>query len=184
MKLRRLLVSLGWVLLGGCSFQASCGTTRTLNMTNARAFVRDQLAKDTGVAPTVECPAKVKGEKGARFDCTATFDGARAVVTLEQNDDEGYVTVVSVKGILIMHKLQAVIVERLGAPADRPVQVDCGPPVRPSNPGDKFRCTARAGGDTAEIEVTVKDETGNVDFAMVGGAPPAPPEAPPEAPGP
>ena len=107
MKARRLVVSLGWLLLGGCSFQASCGAGKNLNMTNAQKFVRDTLAADAGATPNVTCPSRVKVEKGGRFDCTADFDGAKAVVTLEQKDDDGYVTVVAIKGILIMRKLQA-----------------------------------------------------------------------------
>jgi Domain of unknown function (DUF4333) len=182
MKVSKAVSSIALVVLGGCSFQASCNTSGGLNMDKARAFLRKQVTDDLGVAPTsVECPDKVAGAKGARFDCTIVFEGAKAVVTLEQLDDKGYIQIQAVTGVLSSTKLEKVLIERIKPSATGEVTVDCGPRVRPATPGDTFRCKAAVvGSGSAEVEVKVKDDTGNVDFQMV--APPAPPA--PEAPAP
>lgn len=172
MKLRKLVTSIGLVLLGGCSFQASCNSGRTLDMKNAEALVRTSMAKQAGVEPTVDCPDRVKIEKGARFDCQIAFGEVKGVVTLEQKDDQTYVEVVGVTGVLWTTKLEALIAERANPQAKDTVKVDCGPTIRAAVPGETFRCQVTDGSGAAlEIEVKVKDTTGNVDFAPVPQAP-------------
>ena len=182
----KLLTSIAFVLLGGCSFQASCNGGHTLNSKNAEALVKKDLAAQTGREPTVHCPDKVKIEQGGRFDCQVTVDGVPGVVTIEQKDDKTNVEVVEVSGFLIAGKLEGVLVERLQAQSGAKVKVDCGPRVRPSTPGDVFRCQAGDDAGTAvEIEVKVKDKVGNVSFDVVvpAAAPGTPPvETPPPAP--
>ena len=186
MKARKLVSSIAFVLLGGCSFQASCNGGHRLNSKNAEALVKKDLAAQTGIEPTVHCPDKIKIEKGGRFDCQITIAGVPGVVTIDQKDDKTNVEVVEVSGFLITGKLEAVLVERLSAQSGAKVTVDCGPRVRPSNPGDVFRCKAGDdAGKSAEIEVKVKDRLGNVSFDVIAPAAAAEApraEAPPPAP--
>lgn len=167
MKLRKLVLSVGWLLLGGCEFHASCGG-RTLNMENAEALVARAVAAQLGSEPTVSCPKKVKVEKGARFDCKVTIDGVDGVATVEQKDDQTNVELVQVTGLLLTGKLENAIVERLQAQSGAKVEVDCGPRVRAAVVGEAFRCHARDDrGVTLEVEVKVKDTLGNVDFRVL-----------------
>lgn len=179
MKLRNLMTSIGFVVLGGCTFNASCNAGRHLNMKNAEALVEKSVAADTKLEAKATCPKEVKAEKGARFDCQVVVGGVTATVTLEQKDDKSYVEVVAVSGLLVTAKLEAVIVERLGKQSTAKIEVDCGPRVRASTPGDSFQCHARdAAGATADVEVKVKDAVGNVDFKVVNVVPAPPPAAP------
>lgn len=171
MKLRKVALSIGWLLVGGCEFHASCGGGRTLNMSNAEALVRSSIATQTGIEPKVTCPERVKVEKGARFDCEVVLDDVHAVATLEQKDDKTNVEVVSISGFLVSTKLAQVIGEKLQAQSGRVVKVDCGPRVRPSTPGDTFRChAADDAGTTLDVEVKVKDAIGNVSYDVVAGS--------------
>lgn len=179
MKLRKLVTSVGLVLLGGCSFQASCGSGKTLNMKNAEALVKKAMVSATGIEPTVDCPDKVKIEKGGRFDCEIAVGDVKGVVTIEQTDDQTNVEVKSVTGLMISAKLEGIITERLQGQTGTKVTVDCGPRVRAAIPGDSFRCRATDdAGTSGEFEVKVKDVTGNVDFRLVEEPAPPPAEAP------
>lgn len=151
-------------------------------MKKAKDFVSSGLAQDVGEKPTnVTCPESVKIEKGATFECTAELGSAKANVVLRQEDDKGYVKVVSVKGIIVGKKAEAAIAEQLGQRFNAHFTVDCGAPVRAATPGDKFTCAAKdAAGKGGPVTVTVKDADGNVHFEL--GAPDAPaPEPAPEA---
>lgn len=168
MKLRKLVLSIGWLLVGGCEFHASCGTGRTLNMDNAEALVRRALTGEVGVEPKVSCPKRVKIEKGGRFDCEIAFGDVKGVATIEQKDAETNVEVVAITGLLLMPKLEGLLVTRLQGQGNANVKVDCGPRVRAATPGDAFRCHATDGaGASLDVEVKVKDVAGNVDFAVV-----------------
>ena len=167
MKLRKVVLSAGWLLLGGCEFHASCGG-RTLNVDNAEALVARAVATQLGAEPTVSCPKKVKVEKGGRFDCKVTIDGVDGVATIEQKDDQTNVEVVQVTGLLLTGKLENAIVERLQSQSGARVEADCGPRVRAAVVGETFRCHARDDrGVTLDVEVKVKDTAGNVDFRVV-----------------
>ncbi|MDQ3365206.1 MAG: DUF4333 domain-containing protein [Myxococcota bacterium] len=179
------------VVCAGCSFQASCGG-KSLNMDKAKKFVGGSLAVETGEEPTeVSCPDKVKIEKGTSFDCTVTFGGPTAKVTMRQDDDEGNVTVTAISGILISRKAEGIIAKEVSSTVNAQVTVDCGDRVRTAKAGEAFSCTATApDGAKAQIDVIVKDDQGNVRWALIsptapaGGAPPVPPtaETPPASP--
>ncbi len=184
MTIGKAVSSLALIVLGGCSFQASCNTGGGLSMDKARAFLRKQITADLGAEPTaIDCPDEVKPAKGGRFDCTMSFDGPRAVVTLEQLDDKGTVKIAAVTGVLSSAKLEKVLIERIKPTAKGEVTADCGPRIRSSTPGDVFRCRVQVVGfDPAEVEVTVKDDTGNVDFALAKPAEAPPAEVPVDLP--
>lgn len=180
MSNRPALPSFALCVLAGCSFQASCGSKK-LDMKKAQEFVSTKLAEDVGEKPTnVTCPESVKIEKGKTFECTADFGAAKATVVMSQEDDEGFVKVTSVTGILIGKKAEAAIAERLGKQFNAHFTVDCGAPVRAATAGDSFTCTANDGaGKGGPVTVTVKDASGNVRFALgsPGDAPAQEPDA-------
>jgi hypothetical protein len=185
----RLVFALGFVLVAGCSFEASCNGGHTLNEKGAEKMIRDGFVTQAGVTPTaVECPKSVKIEKGGRFDCTVAVEGLNGVVTLEQKDAKTYVEIVQVSGLLISNTLEAGIGEKLKGTSGLEVKVDCGPRVRASTPGATFRCGATSGDKQLDVDVTVTDNLGNADYEVVEGSirplgqPPA--EAPAPAPAP
>jgi hypothetical protein len=190
MKLRRLAMAIGWLLVGGCEVNASCGGAgKTLDSKNAEALVQKTLTEQTGLTPKVSCPQRVKVEKGGRFTCDVTFDDVTGAAVLLQKDDQTLVEVESFSGFLFTDKLEAVIVERLQAQSGAKVEADCGPRVRPARAGDVFRCQARDdAGVSLEVAVTVKDGTGNVSIDVVQDsirrAEPSPSELTPAPPAP
>jgi hypothetical protein len=165
--MRRMFPS--WILLlaVGCSFEASCGGKK-LNIDKAKEFIAGLLEKETGAKPTVTCPESVKIEKDKTFECTAAWTGgATAKVTLKQDDDKGNVTVQSATGILVSTKLEKQIADHFGKANNKHVDAACGDRVRPSTVGLEFQCEIKdAQGSTAKVNVKVKDDQGNVDFAL------------------
>ena len=92
MRIVEVLSRLGFVLLSGCSFSASCNAGGGLDMDKARSFVSDTLEKYTGIKPTkVTCPDKVKAETGADIACTFEVGGVPGKVTMKQTDSKGLV---------------------------------------------------------------------------------------------
>lgn len=90
MRAVEVLTRIGFVLLSGCSFEASCNTDDNLNMDKAQSFVSDAVEQYTGVKPTkVSCPENVKAKTGADVVCTAEVAGVSAKVTLKQTDSKG-----------------------------------------------------------------------------------------------
>jgi len=152
----------------GCQFQASCGGKK-LNMEKAKEFVATALERDVGQKPdSTTCPESVKIEKGAKFSCTAKFGAATATVEMQQNDDEGNVTITSSTGILVANKLEKLIAEGIGKQANVHVDAACGDRVRPATPGSTFQCDVKdAKGVTAKVNVKVKDASGSVDWELV-----------------
>lgn len=186
--MRSLSVPVVALLFVGCQFSASCGSKK-LNMEKAKDYVGSTLETETKQKPTsVSCPDSVKIKKDAPFDCTVSFGSAVATVTLNQNDDEGTVSIKGVSGILIAEKLEKQIADEVGAKLNVHVTVNCGDRVRASKAGDTFTCEGKdAKGVGGTFAVNVNDTKGSVDWKLVKpeGAPtpetpPAPtPEAPP-----
>jgi len=178
--LRKVVTSVGLVVVAGCSFRASCGAGRTLDMTNVETLVKAMMTERAGVEPTVDCPDREPVAKGHRFDCRIGFGDLAGVATVEQMDDQTSIAIESVTGVLVSRKLEALLITKVAAQVEGPVQVDCGPRVRRSTPGDTFRCHATYGAaGRLAIEITVKDDRGSVDFTTVaavapGGGPASP----------
>ena len=166
MKLRKLVTSIGLLVLGGCSFQASCSAGKTLNMKNAAALVEKVVGEQTNLPAKATCPDKVKVEKGGKFECKVVVGGVTATAKLEQTDDKTNVEIKALTGLLLTPALEQQILARLAKETTSKIVVDCGPRVRASTPGETFQCHA-------------KDEVGNVSFEVTKVVPaPTAPEAP------
>ena len=165
--MRRFAV-LSFIILVGCQFQASCGGGN-LDMAAAKELVSSALAADVGEKPAaVTCPDTVKPEAGATFECTADYgNGATAKVVIKQDDDKGNVTVTGVSGILVARKAEAAIAKGIGEQLNVHVEVDCGQRFRPSVAGGSFTCAVKdAKGESATVEVQVKDDAGNISWRI------------------
>lgn len=160
-----------WVIalaFAGCSFQASCGG-KSLNMENAKKFVTKMMTEQAGAPPTtVTCPDSVKLEKGKTFECTATYGASEAKLLIDQDDDQGNVTVKSVTGVVLAKRAEAEIAEQIGKQTNLHVTVDCGERVHPATAGHKLTCKATdANGQSVTVEVEVRDAEGNIRFRTV-----------------
>ncbi|MBA3457923.1 MAG: DUF4333 domain-containing protein [Deltaproteobacteria bacterium] len=180
--MRKLSLPFVLVVFVGCQAQVSCGKNKNLDMTKGREFVSSKLERDVGQKPTaVTCPETVKPEKGATFECTATFGKANATVKLVQDDDKGGVTITAVTGILIAARLEKQIADGLGKKHNVHLEVACGERIRQSVKGDRFHCDAKdAKGQSAKIAVEVENDDGKVVYKVEPqqGASPVTPEAP------
>lgn len=164
-----------FVLLAGCSVRVSCNGGNRLDMDKARRFVSDFVEQYTTVKPTkVTCPDDVNAEKGANLVCTFEVGGVPGVVTMQQTDTKGSVTVSSMTGVIASSKIEEAVQAEL-AKRGSPATIDCGARVHPSKPGDVITCDARRGADViGRVSVTIKDEQNNIVFRVVPTSAPGP----------
>jgi hypothetical protein len=153
------------VFVTACSFSASCGGKK-LNMDKAKAFIEKTLETGAGQKPEARCPASVDIKKGGTFECTARFGpGVEAKLVMVQDDDEGYVTIKEITGIVPMRGFEDGIVEDIAKNHDTHVEVSCGTVVRAATPGSTFQCDLKyPDGQMAKVDVTVKDIEGNASW--------------------
>ncbi|MBP8805491.1 MAG: DUF4333 domain-containing protein [Kofleriaceae bacterium] len=172
-------VGLGWLLLlGGCSFQASCGGK--LDADKLERNIVAKLAPETKLAVTASCPKDQKAEKDKAFTCDVTIEGVVGKVTITPTDGKGTVNWELTEGFVLSNVIEPSIQAKLLEAVGDGVTVDCGPRVRPSVPGQGFTCTARRGGEEAAVEVKITDKLGAIDWKLI--PPSAPTEAPPTPP--
>lgn len=174
-----MVIRLGFVLLVGCSVRASCNAGNQLDMDNARRFVSDFVEQYTTVKPTkVACPDDVKAEKGANLVCTFEVGGVSGIITMQQTDTKGSVSVSSVTGIVASSKIEEKVraeIEKRGTS----LTIDCGARVHPSKPGDVITCDARRDVDViGRVSVTIEDEENHVKFTFAPTGAPTPSAAP------
>ncbi|MBZ0232120.1 MAG: DUF4333 domain-containing protein [Deltaproteobacteria bacterium] len=164
----RYLYIVGAMLVGGCTFEASCGGKK-LDVDKGEKLIADKLKEATGLEATVTCPDKVKLAKDVVTECdvkVGTLPG-RAKVT--QTDDEGNVRWELVEGYVISAKVEELLRGELRKTTGVEVAIDCGERVRVSEPGKTFRCKATPASDVppAEIEITITDKQGGINSKMV-----------------
>lgn len=129
---------------------------------------------------SVECPTAPPDVKaGTTFNCTATpTGGGKLTVKVTENDATGNVTweVSKIEGVLDLHAVEKSVTEGLKEQTGTDATVSCGGRWRAAKAGDTFECEAKtADGATSKVEVTSKDDQGNVSWKVAGA--PAP-EAP------
>ncbi len=176
--------ALGWLLiLGGCSFQASCGGK--LDADKLERTIVAKLAPETKLAVKASCPKDQKAEKDKTFTCDVTIDGVVGKVTITPTDGKGTVNWELTEGFVLSDTIEPSIQAKLLEVVGDGVTVDCGPRVRASVPGQGFTCTARRGGEEAVVEVKIGDKLGAIDWKLIPpAAPPTPPTEAPAAPPP
>ncbi|MBL8621618.1 MAG: DUF4333 domain-containing protein [Myxococcales bacterium] len=159
------------IVIGGCSFQASCGG-KTIDSKKGEAIITERLKADTGLEAKATCPTGIKIKKGGTFDCTIELGGVKGKVLVTQNDESGNVSFAITEGFIIGAKVEAAIAANLKENGLAATGVSCGAAVRPSVPGT-FTCTAQVPDQALTIEVTIKNQTGSIDWKVL------PPTAPP-----
>ena len=130
----------------------------------AEGLARKYQAKIDGV----ECASSTP-KKGVQFECVATLEGgSRLPVTVTWTDDTAAYEY-SDKGVVLLDKLEAILVEQLAA-RKAPGKVDCHGTIRAAEPASVFPCTlALDDGQTVELSVTVDDWTGHVHWDALPG---------------
>lgn len=114
----------------------------------------------------VECPEKIEVKKGGQFECTSIIDGVTVKALVTQQNDKGTVSYKLVDGVVYSEKLGIIIAAELGAKKIK-ASIDCGAPIRLSQPGVTFTCKATDSNDlTATVHVLINSATGDVNWQI------------------
>jgi len=151
-----------------------CGTK--LDMTVINKSISDGLASQLGLTDTVvTCPQEAPPAKaGDTFECEAKpKDGGRLVLKVTQKDDKGNVVwdLVKIEGMINLKIAEEAITTGLKEQTGADVTVSCGEEggssLRAAKAGETFECQAKsADGTSNTVVVTMKDNEGNIGWAL------------------
>ena len=113
------------IVIGGCSFQASCGG-KTIDSKKGEKIIAERIKADTGIDVKATCPTGVKIKKGGTFDCTFELGGVKGKVLVTQNDDAGNVSFEVTEGFVLGAKVEAAIAANLKENGIAASAVSCG----------------------------------------------------------
>ncbi len=159
-EIPKLAVLVG-ISLGLVSIITACSTN--LDIDKVKASIKDGIKEQMGITvKSVTCPEKHEAKAGDSFDCTALAENDSTItVTVKENDDKGNIRwdTAETKGVIDLIQLQSAIVAKTVINGT----VDCGGKFKAVKAGETFECKAKdAKGNSATIEVTVKDRDGDV----------------------
>lgn len=165
---KRHLYVVGVLLVGGCTFEVSCGGKK-LDGDKTAKLIADKLKEAYGVDATVTCPGSIKRAKNVVIECDVKLGNLPGRARLTQTDDQGNGSWELIEGYVLSAKLETHLREELSKSAGADVKVDCGDRVRVAEPGKTFRCKATPADGTppAEVEVTITDKQGGIDTKLV-----------------
>jgi hypothetical protein len=171
-------------LASGCSFQAQCGGAK-VDKAKTEALVKS-LADEVDTVTATSCPADVKAEVGASFECTVTFaDGSShpAVVKVTAVDGMDVRADAVWKAPLFGARKRAEIEHSISQTVGAAGTLDCPPGVRAVTADQRIRCTIRgAEGPAAPVDIWYSADD-KFNWKLNPDEPPAAPPAPPaEAP--
>ncbi len=161
----------------GSGFSFSIGGGDTLNTEKLQSAVQAEIVKVVPNATAeVSCPADVKAEAGATFDCTATVNGQQATIKVTQKDADGNVNFESQQAFLFQDQAQAAVTKFVTQQVPGTWQTTCTMPgsqggVYVATPGSTFSCqitgtTAEGANQSGTATVTVDDNQGNVSIKV------------------
>jgi hypothetical protein len=136
---------------------------------NLETRLRTVVAETIQVAvESVDCPATTQEIKaGVRVDCKLAADGQSFPVTVEWTDATGQFRW-NTKGLLQLAKLEQFLQQELKTKNAIEVSADCTGEIRVAQPGETFECKVTdAQSKSRSVQVTVKDEQGNVDIKLL-----------------
>jgi hypothetical protein len=136
---------------------AGCTMTVTSDGIDPEEVV-EALEAQTGESVTLQCPDDIPFEAGLVTVCPATLDGANAILTITQVNDEGLADFVIGK-FLNVDAMPSVIEAEIGVP----VEVMCPGDV-PLEAGLVTECPATLGEANAVVVLTQKDNLGNLSW--------------------
>ena len=131
------------------------------------------------------CPQEAPPAKaGDTFECEAKpKDGGRLVLKVTQKDDKGNIAweLVKIEGMINLKTAEEAITKGLKEQTGADVTVSCGEGgsnLRAAKAGETFECQAKSADGTAStVVVTMKDNEGNISWALQQPAGEAPAEA-------
>jgi len=116
---------------------------------------------------SINCPPRPTLQVGDRFDCQATLDNQSFVVSITITDASGQFDW-QTKGVVQLPKLEQFIQQQIRGKGGGEVTASCGGTLRIVKPGDSFDCQVTNGqGQNRTTRVTVKDEQGTVEVALI-----------------
>ena len=157
------------ISLGLVYIITACSTN--LDIDKVKASIKDGIKEQMGITvQSVTCPEKHEAKAGDSFDCTALAENDSTItVSVKQTDDKGNIhwDMTGSKGFLDLDKIQTQMVDTLKAKTGTEATVDCGGKFKAVKVGGTFECKAKdVKGNSATIEVTVKDNNGNVHWEV------------------
>lgn len=148
---------------------AVAGCQSNLDMEKLTASIKSGLTEQLQMPfSSVSCPEARPIKNGDVFECKAMAEtGGDLTVSVTQSD-AGNVNWKLTNGekVLSLTSLEKQITDELARQLKVEASVDCGGKMRISEPGKIFECTANAGSERRQVAVTMKDERGNVNWAM------------------
>lgn len=116
---------------------------------------------------SIDCPPRPTLQAGDRFDCQATLDNQSFVVSITITDAIGQFDW-QTRGLVQLPKLEQFIQQQIREKGGGEVTASCGGTIRIVKPGDSFDCqVTNAQGQNRTTRVTVKDEQGTVEVALI-----------------
>ena len=124
--------------------------------------IRDKLATSGVALTSLTCPDRPI-KKGDTYDCDGVdSDGQKLSFHVEQMDDRGTVDW-KMDGIIIdKQKIGDSIEQTVGAAAD----VRCPAKTVVMKVGESFTCDLHVGGQMRHVDLTLKDDKGNVSWKI------------------
>ena len=148
----------------------SCGPPGTVTTDPIVTRIRNDVDTKTGLlTKKVECPGRVKGQKGTTFKCTAFVEDLTIPFDVTLDNSSGTkATFKPAKAVLLVQKMDQNIATEFKNQKGADVQsVDCGnAKIMVRDVNDTFDCTLSSGGQSYPGHVTVKDLDGNVRFSV------------------
>lgn len=152
------------ISFGLVSIITACSTGLAID--KLKVTVKDGLKEQLGVnVQSVTCPETREIKAGDTFDCTAFAENDSTItVAVKQDDDKGNITwkTTGSKGFLNLDKIQTDVVNSVKAKTGADATVDCGGKFKAVKAGETFECKADVKGSPATIQITVKDDEGNI----------------------
>ncbi len=161
-----MLSRLGVVLVAaGVLAAVGCAGEKVVKTENAERSIERSLERQLGAeVRSVDCPDEVKAEKGGTFICTATGgDGTRAKIDVVQTSDEGDIRFR--EPLLHTGPAEDAIRQGIEQQTGEDITVKCQDLVV-ARAGAKLVCRATARGEAANVDVTVKDARGNIEWKV------------------
>jgi hypothetical protein len=147
---------------------AVAGCSKSIDTDKAEKFIGKTVTAQVGAdVKSVKCPSGLTAKKGETFECTVTgADGTSGKAQVTEKDDQGNVSVSA--PFVHTTNLEELMAKNIGEQAGaKDVKVDC-PEIIVGKKGGTFDCSATSGKDKATVNVTQKDDQGNVNYKVQG----------------
>ena len=170
-------------VLGLSLLLTGCATKLDMNVISKS--ISDGLSSQLGLTDAVvTCPQEAPPAKaGDTFECEAKpKDGGRLVLKVTQKDDKGNIAweLVKIEDMINLKKAEESITQGLKEQTGADATVTCsngGSSLRAAKPNETFDCEAKTADGTAhKVVVTMKDNEGNISWALEQPAGAAAPE--------